>query len=80
MTKVSKVAIKTPSGKVKSAKPPAHHADLKAKGKRGFLLSDGKFVNRTEGGKVAKKAKQVAAIERNPFLHSSDLAKGYTKA
>lgn len=71
--KVKAIAIKKPSGKVVQAKPPAHHVDLKTEGKRGFVLSDGSFANRTEAAKVAKKAGQAKPASK--FLHSSDLDK-----
>lgn len=62
-------AIKMPCGRVVSKAIPAHHADLKAKGKRGFVTTSGEFVNRAEGGKIARRAGQAKAQN----LHSGDL-------
>lgn len=76
MKKIAKIAVKKPSGKIVSAPPPAHHADLKVQGKRGFLDSNGKFENRTRAAKTAIKAGQVKGVKKVPFLHSTDLEKG----
>jgi len=70
MKKVSAPAIKAPSGKVTVAKGKTdHHADIPAKGQRGFVLSDKTFVNRGQAAKVADKAGQ-AKVKK---LHSSNL-------
>jgi hypothetical protein len=71
MKKVSKAAIKTASGKVVTG---TKHKDIPAKGQKGFTLTDGSFVSRTEAGKVAKAAGQVKHMP-SPALHSSNLKK-----
>ena len=77
--KVEKVALKTKDGKVRTAPVGKRHADVKPKGsaaraQHGFVDSNGKFLNRKEGAKVATKAKQTKSKTKN--LHSTDL-KGY---
>ena len=73
MKKIKKIAIKTPSGKVKAAPIGKRHKDIKAEGQHGFIDSTGKFVGRTEGAKIAKKAKQTTIKSKQ--LHSSNLDK-----
>lgn len=74
MKRVKAPAIKTASGKVVEARGKhQHHDDIPAKGTRGFVLSDGKFVGREAAGKVAKAASQVKKMEKPPRLHSEDL-------
>lgn len=73
-TKVSKIAIKKPSGEIKTAPIGKAHDDLHTSGKRGFVLNNGKFVGREEGAKVAKAAKQTTT--KSPRLHSHNLIKG----
>lgn len=74
MNKVKAPAIKTPSGRVVTAKGKAqHHDDIPAKGQRGFKMTDGSFKGRVEAGKVAKRAGQVKRMEDAPRLHSEDL-------
>lgn len=68
MIKVKSPAIKRDSGKVETGRN--HHA-IGKDGKEGFVLSTGKFVNRTEAGKVARKAGQAKA----KVLHSHNLKK-----
>ena len=46
----------------------------KGAGKRGFVLSDGEYVDRRKAAKVARKAKQVA--HPGPTLHSHELRMG----
>lgn len=70
--KISKIAIKKPSGKVVSAPIGKHHQDIPATGKRGFILSDGTFVGRSEATKVARKSGQT---ETKRPLHSHLLKK-----
>ena len=73
--KVKAPAIKKASGKVVSKKPPAHHVDIikeHGKGKRGFITDKGKFVDRQEAKKIAKKAGQTN-IKGKRGLHSQDL-------
>jgi hypothetical protein len=72
--KIKKIAIKTPSGKVKTLPVGNHHADMHTTGKRGFVTSEGEFVGRGEAGKIAKKAGQVKKMP-TPKLHSSNLKK-----
>ena len=74
MKKVSKPAIKTPSGKVVTGRKGDHHKDIGASGKRGFILSDGKFAGREEAGKVAVKAGQAKGM-KSKKLHTSNLKK-----
>lgn len=72
--KVKVPAIKTSSGKIVKAKSQQQsHADLKTKGQRGFLLSDGKFANRGEAAEVANKSGQTKRVKK---LHSHHLRKG----
>ena len=66
MLKVNSPAIKRASGKVDQGR---NHAAIGGQGKKGFVLSTGEFVNRTEAGKVAKKAGQAKA----KILHSHHL-------
>ena len=69
MKRIVGPAIKTASGKVVAKPIPAHHADIKTKGKKGFTTSAGEFVNRAEAGRVARKSGQA----RTANLHSGDL-------
>jgi len=71
MAKIAKVAIKKPSGKVVSEPMGKRHVDLHTSGQRGFVTTTGKFVNRTEGAKIANKANQVKS--KVTHLHSEDL-------
>lgn len=73
--RVDRPAIKTASGRVvKAARTGDAHKDIAAKGKRGFVLSNGKFAGRVEAGKVAKAAGQIKKTKRaEGKLHSSDL-------
>jgi hypothetical protein len=74
MKTVKVPAIKKSGGKVVKAKSKQQsHDDLETKGQRGFVLSDGKFADREEAAKVAKKAKQVP--KKIKKLHSEDLRK-----
>lgn len=79
--RIKAAAIKKPSGKVVSKKPPARHVDVAAKdktaggtgrGERGFVTSGGAFVGRQEGKKIARKAGQVRVRGRRG-LHSEDV-------
>jgi hypothetical protein len=77
--KIERVALKTKDGKINTAPVGKRHADVKPKGRaaraqHGFVDSNGKFLNRKEGAKVASKAKQTKTKTKN--LHSCDL-KGY---
>ena len=71
---VDRAAIKKRSGEVVKAKRKGDaHRQIPAKGKRGFVLGNGKFVGRVAAGKSAKAAGQVKEIHLNPKLHSGDL-------
>lgn len=80
--RIKSAAIKKPSGKVVTKRPPAHHVDVAAKdrdaggtgrGKRGFVTTpDDKFVGRQVGKKIAKKAGQ-ANVRGKRGLHSEDV-------
>jgi hypothetical protein len=72
MTTVKRPAIKKPSGVVVPGKVGGSHKQIGVKGVRGFQLSDGSFVGRTDAAKVAKKAGQIGKIP-SPRLHSSNL-------
>ena len=73
--KVAMPAIKTPSGRILTAGSAAHHKNIASPegGKKGFLLTDGTFANRTRAGTIATVAKQVKKIAGKPYLHSHDL-------
>lgn len=67
MAKIKSAAIKKPSGKVVTKRPPARHKDVAAKdrktggtgqGKRGFVTTSGKFVNRQQAKKITGKPKR----------------------
>ena len=74
MKTVKVPAIKKSDGKIVKAKSKKEsHDDLNTEGKRGFILSDGKFAGREEAATVAKKAKQVPKTIKK--LHSEDLRK-----
>ena len=72
MQKIKKIAIKTPSGAVKTAPIGKAHADIHTAGQRGFVTTGDKFVGRVEAGKIAKKAGQVKVMPSSK-LHSSNL-------
>jgi hypothetical protein len=76
MNKIEKVALKKKDGTIKTAALGKRHADVKPKGsaaksKHGFIDSKGKFVSRTEGAKIATKAKQTK--NKTKSLHSTEL-------
>ena len=74
MKTVKVPAVKKSDGKIVKAKSKNEsHDDLNTEGKRGFILSDGKFTGREEAATVAKKAKQVPKTIKK--LHSEDLRK-----
>jgi len=74
MKTVKVPAIKKTDGKIVKAKSKKEsHDDLNTEGKRGFILSDGRFAGREEAATVAKKAKQVPKTIKK--LHSEDLRK-----
>jgi len=69
--KVTKVAMKTPSGKIKTAPIGKTHASMHTTGQHGFILSDGSFAGREKAAKVANKAGQVVVKK----LYSTNLKK-----
>jgi len=78
MKTVKVPAIKKASGEIVKAPSKQYaHKDLETKGKRGFILSDGKFAGREEAAKVATKAKQVksgaSSLKKRKTLHSENL-------
>ena len=74
MKTVKVPAVKKSDGKIVKAKSKKEsHDDLNTEGKRGFILSDGKFAGREEAATVAKKAKQVPKTIKK--LHSEDFRK-----
>ena len=80
--RIKSAAIKKPSGKVVTKRPPAHHKDVaamdrknggKGQGQRGFVTTPGdKFVGRQEGKRIARKSGQ-AAVRGKRGLHSEDV-------
>ena len=40
---------------------------------QGFLTSTGRFVDRTEAGKIAIEAGQIKTLKWHPYLYSEDL-------
>lgn len=75
--KIEKIAIKTPSGKIKTASIGKSHNDLHTQGKRGFVSSGREFMNRKEGAKVANKAHQTSGVKS---LHSHNLKNQRSKS
>ena len=73
IAKIAKIAIKTDSGKVKTARIGKSHADIGGAGQHGFITDTGVFVGRTAGAGIAKAAKQVPASIKQ--LHSHHLKK-----
>ena len=78
--KVLEPAIKYGS-KVAKGTPKESHDQIAKKlgepkkaGKRGFILTDGEYVDRRKAAKVARKAKQVAHPGKE--LHSHELRMG----
>jgi len=71
MKKVTTAAIRTATGGLHRG---AEHKDIKAKGERGFILSDGQFVNRETAAQVAVAAGQVP--KNTKTLHAHQLLKG----
>ena len=78
--KVLEPAIKYNSKVVKGTPKESHdqiakeNGKPKKAGKRGFILSDGEYVDRRKAAKVARKAKQVAHPGKE--LHSHELRMG----
>jgi hypothetical protein len=72
MLKIHRPARKQPNGKVIVApRPGMRHVEIAPAGERGFVTSDGDFVGREEGAKIAIAAGQVPdTVSR---LHSEDL-------
>lgn len=80
---ITQIAVKQ-NGTVYSAPIGKAHDDirrdnnLKGQAKRGFLASDGGFLNRSEGYEVASQAKQIKQRDRmtdKGILHSHHLKK-----
>ena len=76
--KVIEPAIKTKTGKVIKNTAAYSHEEIEKKAgvkkdKRGFLLSNGKFVGREKAAKVAKAAGEVKTPGKK--LHSHELRK-----
>ena len=46
---------------------------IEAKGTQGFVTSDGTFVDRVEGARIAIEAGQIKALKWPPYLYSEDL-------
>lgn len=75
MRRIVKAAVKRPSGKVVSRPKPAHHKDIPAHGKRGFIATEPKeFVGRQKAKRIARKAGQ-ANVRGRRGLHSRDIMK-----
>jgi len=72
MKHITRIAIKTPSGSIKTTPIGKHHDDLNAEGRRGFMTSDKQFVNRTEATRIARKSGQTTV---STPLHSHQLKK-----
>ena len=81
---ITGVAIKDHDGTVYSLpKPNAHHHVIalmvslgKPKpisGEQGFVLEDGRFVDRIEGAAIALKSGQISKLHWPPRLYSQDL-------
>lgn len=69
---VKKPAIKMADGKIKSAPSWRYsHESIDAEGKKGFILSNGKFVSRKKAAKVAWDAGQINRIVHK--LHTEHL-------
>jgi len=71
MTKIRSPAVKK-DGKVTEVKSHPHRVGEKD----GFTTTGGKFVNREDAGKIARKAGQVKPHPKSSSLHSSNLKKG----
>ena len=70
MLTVTAAAIKRHTG-IYSFPPPARHEhDGEV---QGFLLSDGSFVDRIEGAKIAIESGQILKLNWPPNLYSEDL-------
>jgi len=79
--KVVEPAVKEKSGKILKDTPAYSHEEIEKKAgrpknadKRGFLLSNGKFADRKEAAKIAKKAGEVKKPGKK--LHSHELREG----
>ena len=67
MSRITKIAIKTPTGKIKTAPVGKTHADIGVKGEHGFIA----YVGRKDGAKIAKKSGQTTTKAK--LLHSTML-------
>lgn len=79
--RIKSAAIKKPSGKVVTKKPPARHVDVARKdraaggtghGERGFITTGDKFVGRQPAKRIARKSGQ-AKVRGKRGLHSEDV-------
>ena len=57
--KITAIAKKPVSGKIKTAPIGKTHAQIKGRGEHGFIDSQGKFEGRKAAAKIATKAHQV---------------------
>lgn len=78
MKKIVAVAKKEKQGIVKL--PVGHrHKEIPGKGEKGFIDTSGKFENRKEAEKTAKKAKEIKSGKEEKKLHSRDLKQYHEK-
>ncbi|MES2730007.1 MAG: hypothetical protein V4621_07955 [Pseudomonadota bacterium] len=83
METIKSAAVRDQRGKVHTLPPPAHHKHilkmLKDDGwpvkdiTKGFLTSEGRFVGREQGGRIALRAQQATRLREFPDLHSGDM-------
>ena len=66
MKKVESAAIRAANGSLHRGQ---HHDEIKVKGTKGFVLSDGQFVDRTTAAKVAVAAGQAPATVKSLKSH-----------
>lgn len=85
---IKAAAIKDESGKIWTLPAPNRHHHiialmngentpegriLVAAGTQGFITDSGQFVDRIEGGEIAKRAQQITNLRWPPNLYSEDL-------
>lgn len=82
-------AVKTDDGVIHFMPPPHRHHHtvhalhrpqngvendlIVARGKQGFVMSDGTFADREEAGRCAIAAGQIKELQHPPWLYSEDL-------
>lgn len=76
-------AVRTDAGVIYHLPRPHRHADVIAQmvresndpsdGEFGFLLDDGRFVDRDEAARIALANEQCAKLSAPPYLYSEDL-------